>query len=285
MTDYEKRGTMAKGLIQKHGIDFSEVYNRLKNQEYVSKSNLKNIFVALNPQINETQVRSVIYSLEKGNYISTSGSGVFTVLDPQNKPSVSKSRFNPKNSTSLNSIVNRINTAFPYLECVFWETIILHDFMVNQPKINMIILDIEKGSEMSVFDFLQQETTTDVFIFPDSITVERYVSAKDKPVIISNLVSQAPRANKGKMHHYARIEKILVDILVDKTKFFPYQGEELVNIYENVFERLVVNEDSLIRYAQRRTAVDTLKNFILSQTNIKIRKFIGEINDHEQIQN
>jgi hypothetical protein len=175
--------------------------------------------------------------------------------------------------------VERIDIAFPYLECVYWESSILHDFMVNQPKINLLLLDIEKGSELSVFDLLQQGTSLDVFLSPDSSTIERYVSDKIEPVILSSLVSQAPKANKGKMHHYARIEKILVDILADKPKFFPYQGEELVAIYENVFERILINEDTLIRYAQRRAAEDTLKDFILGQTDISLREFSGENND------
>ncbi len=279
VTGYEKRDTMPKKYKKTHGIDLAEVYNRLKSKKYISSTELKKLLATMNPDLDIPQFRSVLYSLEKENYIYTSGSGMFTVLDPDKRATAFKSKFAPKLSISLQSLVERIDIAFPYLESVYWESSVLHDFMVNQPKINLLLLDIEKGSEHSVFDLLRQETSLDVFLSPDSATIERYVSDKNEPVILSSLVSQAPKANKGKTHHYAKIEKILVDILVDKIKFFPYQGEELVNIYENVFERILINEDTLIRYAQRRSAENKLKDFILGQTDICLRKFNGGNND------
>ena len=48
---------------------------------------------------------------------------------------------------------------------------------------------------------------------------------------------------------YAKIGKILVDILVDDEKFYVFQGQELVSIFENVFANYWIDEKSLFRYA------------------------------------
>jgi ssDNA-specific exonuclease RecJ len=79
---------------------------------------------------------------------------------------------------------------------------------------------------------------------------------------------------KGKIHHYARIEKILIDLLADVDLFATYQELELTNIYENIFRKYKINEDALLRYAGRRSSREKLEKFITKKTNIKIREFV-----------
>lgn len=67
--------------------------------------------------------------------------------------------------------------------------------------------------------------------------------------------------------------KILVDILVDENKYYVYQGRELSSIFENAFDTFTINQDSMLRYAGRRTAQDKLKWFILNKTNLKLRVY------------
>lgn len=262
-----------KEVKQKHGIDFEEIQILLNNKKYVTKKELREILLIMNPSINDLQIRSVIYSLEKGNYIFSAGNALFSVVDPQARRSTLKSKFLPIPSASFVSLRNAIDSAFPYLECIFWESCILHEFMVNQPRMNMIIIETEKGYENSLFDFIQGNTSVDVFLSPNPEEIGRYVSFKNEPVIVSHFFSQSPKSGRGVKHHYARIEKILVDIFVDKSLFFPYQGAELVNIYENFYTRFIINENSLFRYAQRRSALGDLKEFIQLQTNIKFHDF------------
>ncbi len=64
-----------------------------------------------------------------------------------------------------------------------------------------------------------------------------------------------------------------MDILVDENKYFIYQGQELVSIFENVFGHYLIDENSLLRYAGRRNAVPKLKQFIRAQTQIDLRRF------------
>ena len=113
------------------------------------------------------------------------------------------------------------------------------------------------------------------FLDPDRMTMDRYVGVQDESIIVSKLVSQSPKRQKGSLVCYAKLEKILVDILVDENKYYVYQGRELSSIFENAFKTFVINQDSMLRYAGRRTAQDKLKLFILNKTNLKLRVYSG----------
>jgi hypothetical protein len=93
---------------------------------------------------------------------------------------------------------------------------------------------------------------------------------KPGSIIISKLISQTPRGRKIDRVPYAKIEKILVDLLVDDEKYFVYQGQELVSIYENVFDCYLIDVRSLFRYAGRRKADQKLRNFILEKTRVEL---------------
>jgi hypothetical protein len=137
----------------------------------------------------------------------------------------------------------------------------------------MIILEAEKGTEESVFSHLNGNSLVPVYLAPDHTFVDRYVFKQPESIIVSRLISRAPRGQKGKHIQYAKIEKILIDLLVDQDRFYIYQGHGLSVIYENVFEKYLINEDSLLNYAKRRTAIEKLKTFIQNQTKIELREF------------
>ncbi len=111
------------------------------------------------------------------------------------------------------------------------------------------------------------------FLDPDRTTIDRYVGIQDESIIVSKVISQSPKRQKGSLQSYAKLEKILVDILVDENKYYVYQGQELSTIFENAFDTFIINQDSMLRYAGRRTAQDKLKRFILNKTNLKLRVY------------
>lgn len=57
------------------------------------------------------------------------------------------------------------------------------------------------------------------------------------------------------------MEKILIDLLAEKDFYYPYQGQELENIYKNAFNDYKISLKSLNRYAERRKCGDKLKNY------------------------
>ena len=88
--------------------------------------------------------------------------------------------------------------------------------------------------------------------------MERYISSNTEEVtIIKNLVTEAPTVNKNNIE-IPSLEKILVDIIIDKELFAAQQGE-LNFIYQSAFKKYAINTAKMKRYAIRRNKESELE--------------------------
>lgn len=145
----------------------------------------------------------------------------------------------------------------------------LSEWMIHQPANNQIILETERESCESVFNYLQQKFPGQVFLEPDRAMMERYILPLPESILVTRLITQSPKKKIGGLI-FPRLEKILVDIFVDSDKFFAFQGEELVHIFENSFAAYWISEKTLSRYAGRRKVATKLMEFIESRTVINL---------------
>jgi len=253
-----------------------ELRKRFSPKRYASKADLEKFYDQLYPNLTYQDFRRILYSLEKQNMIASSGRGIYAIQSSVSTQNTLKKRFVPTLSQNIKEISDELQDTFPYLHFLAWDTIILHEFMLHQPAHHDVIIETEKGSEDSIFNKLSEKSPGKTFLNPDRIMMERYVLQQSEAILISKLITQTPVGRKVNGVPYAKIEKILVDILVDDEKYFIFQGQELVSIYENVFDRYLIDEKSMLRYAGRRKAIVKLKHFILSQTQIELMQFDGD---------
>jgi len=80
-------------------------------------------------------------------------------------------------------------------------------------------------------------------------------------IVVNSFVSEAPVQNIKNIPT-SSLEKLLVDLFCDKNLFYFLQGNELVNIYKNAFDKYTVNQSKLLRYADRRRKKKQIKEFI-----------------------
>jgi len=254
--------------MKKENIDLKifDLNKEFKNTKYVKKKDLKNFYFRLNPYFTDQFFRRILYSLEKEELISSTGSGVYYFNKDENPI---KKKYLPSPSQSLRILDAKIKDTFPYIKYLVWETRILNEFMLLQLGQNHLILDVEKGTENSVFNQLSEAYSGKIFLNPSSLTMERYVQQLPEAILISTLISQTPMGKKVEEIPYAPIEKILVDLLVDDKKFFTFRGNELVSIFDGVFNSYLIDEKSLIRYAGRRKAINKLKKFVINKTQVE----------------
>ena len=247
-------------------LKISELNKAFQNTDYVDKKDLRNFYFQYNPSLTDQDFRRVLYALEKEEVISSTGSGVFYFTGNENPP---KKKYIPSPSQSLQDLNRTFKETFPYLKYLVWETRIFNEFMILQSGQNYIILDVEKGTEDSVFNRLSEPYSGKVFLNPTRQTIERYIQPLPEAILISALISQTPMGKNVQEIPYAPIEKILVDVLVDDKKFFAFRGNELVSIYNGLFNSYLIDEKSLFRYARRRKATDKLKKFVADKTQVK----------------
>jgi len=254
-------------------VNINDFYRKYANTKSVTKNALKQYFTAENPDLTIQGFRRILYGLEKQGVIYTSGSAVYSIQPAHSLPLKPKKKFTPVPSLTAKKVTEAVKDKFPYSNCIYWETRILHDLMTHQPRTNMIILETDKDSEIAVFNHFISLDIRPTFLDPDRTTIDRYVGFQDESIIVSKLISQSPKRQKGKLLSYAKLEKILVDILVDEDKYYVYQGQELSSIFVNAFDTFIINQDSMLVRRQARTAQDELKWFILNKTNLKLRVY------------
>lgn len=153
--------------------------------------------------------------------------------------------------------------------CTF-ELYQLNEFLNHQIAHNIIFISVEKDLETYIFEFLKEQYPGKVFLNPSPQIVERYWT--DNMIIIKKLISEAP-LNKDILWS-TRIEKILVDIFTDKIIRNIISFSEYPKLYEDIFDNYIIDETSIFRYAQRRKAKDKIKNFIIKNTNIRLKVVI-----------
>jgi hypothetical protein len=232
----------------------------------ILKNDLRNFYRTRAQNFNEQFFRRVLYALEKEQVLVSMDAGMYAFKDQE---SSRREKFSYNPSKKLSSTHQTLQKAFPYLDYLCWETTLLHEFMTHQPRQNQIIIEAEKDACESVFNGLREKYNGRVFLNPDRSMMEKYVLTEADPIIVIPLISQSPRMTESGIP-FPKLEKILVDVFVNKDIFYAFQGKELSNIYENTFSAYWVNEKTMFRYASRRKADKKIRGFIQKKTKIQL---------------
>ncbi len=259
---FTKEVTMKNTYTQLH---LPELKSTFSEHVSIAKNELRSFYRMRTDDFNEQFFRRALYALEKEQILVPLGSGMYAFKEQE----VKKRKFLYSPSKELSSIHQIIQKTFPYLDYLCWETMILHEFMTHQPGQNLILVETDKDACESVFNRLMEKHTGRVFLDPSRSLMENYILPQASPIIVLPLTSEAPRTTHNNIP-FPKLEKTLVDILVDKNIFFAFQGAELSNIYENAFNTYWLNQRTMFRYARRRKAGKTLQEFIQTKTGIQL---------------
>lgn len=111
----------------------------------------------------------------------------------------------------------------------------------------------------TIFHFIQKQGHV-AYLNPDKEFVYNYISMTDDAFIIKPLISESPLIDfKGVKT--PTLEKILVDILCDSDMDYLH-GNEWYRIFDNANSMYAINRTSMLRYASRRNAKQTLEKAI-----------------------
>lgn len=245
-----------------------EFQNAFSARSILYKTDLHKFFQTRSAESSEAAFRRFLYALEKDGYIQRIDAGVYTSGNAQT-PIRIRNKFVPELSPEIISLGNAIKMAFPYTKYLIWETRILQEFMLHQPGQNQVILEVEKDAAESIFNFLNNRIGGKVFIKPDRLTFERYILPRAETTIVLSRITQPPQLTINGVP-YPRLEKILVDVFADIELFYIFHGQELVHIFETAFERYLISEKALFRYAERRSVGQKIRAFIHKETQIQL---------------
>lgn len=142
-------------------------------------------------------------------------------------------------------------------------------FQQHLSSSRFILIDVEKESMQAVFEYLKEDSKH-IWLKPDRETIYRYILPERENIIVRHLISQAPLQTCQNIPTVT-IEKILVDLFKDN-EFEYLQGNELLSIFKNAWDRFPINQSKFLRYAARKGQRQELQTF-LENNNFTKKKF------------
>jgi len=216
-------------------------------------------YVKIEPQIKITTVNWRIYNLVQSGILNRIGRGKFVIGEGK--------IYIPEISSKIKSIHSKLIKEFPYLKICIWNTSSFNEFMIHQPGRFYILIEVEKEATQSVFFFLK-ENKYSVFVEPTKELIEKYIPYEKETLIVKALVSEAPLQMINKVN-IPTLEKMLVDIFCDDLIFASQQGSEMRTIFQEAIEKYVLNENRMLRYADRRRKKDNFRKYLSSIYNLR----------------
>ena len=227
---------------------------KFAGSEIILSNDLYRFYKSEESEIKQSTVNWRIYELVRNGILQRIGRGKFTTGKTVNYlPDISNKEI------KINSI---IKTEFPFIKYCIWNTSKLNEFLQHQSSFQWFIVEVEKEALESVFYSLKDNFNS-TFKKPSKEMVEEFISTEQNSIIINAFVSEAP-IQSIKNVPTSSLEKLLVDLYCDKKLFYFLQGNELVNIYRNAFNKYTVNQSKMLRYADRRQKKLLIIDFIKS---------------------
>lgn len=237
----------------------SDLKHEFANKRKFTITDLAHFFKMERPEISRTTLHWKIHALREGGVISSLGRGVYQWGE---KPA--KAHFVGKLTVSQRALYTKIKAKFPLANLCIWPVRWLHEFMTHLPAVNWTFVEVEKDLSESVFALLREQRN-DVYLNPDQTVMEHHVAYDRNAIIVRDLISQSPLIQFKDIFHPS-LEKMLIDLFIDKVVFDAYQGTELRNIFSEANRKYLLNYSRMKRYATRRHSWEMISNFIDEST-------------------
>lgn len=249
----------------------NKLIEEFRVRNFFTREELYDFFRYFEPDLKEGTLGWRIYDLKKKNIIKPLKRDLYTIsYKPKYKPAI---------SPDLIRVAKKINEKFDEVRYCIWDTELLNEFSRHQSNKRIQIIEIEKGFVESLYYYLKDNFKFDIYLNPDKMAIEFYISESNYPIIIKKLITRSPvgsvTKNKVKLS-IPLLEKILVDLYSDKKFFYFYQGSELRQIFENAIANYTINFTRLFSYARRRKKENELKSYLIENMEEAVKDIIND---------
>ena len=164
----------------------------------------------------------------------------------------------------IKALARQVEKQFPQLQFSVWSTQQLQPFAHHLMGRFTTFIYTEMDAIVPVTDYLQ-DSKHSAYANPKQTEVERYVSASGRRIIVRQLITEEPVDA-----HYAKIEKILIDLYLEKDRLFLMDLAESKRIFENIVLAHRINMGRLLRYAERRKVKASMVNLFSEHKDLII---------------
>ncbi len=238
--------------------NITDLQQQFKNNGSFTQNDLYDFFRSSDTKKSEADFLWYIYELKGKNIIKPIEKGVF-------KLNQSKRDFEPRPDEQLNAIQNVLLRDFSLLNTCLWTTEWLNEFTIHQNTHTYTLLEVEDDACESVFYHLRDNGFKNVFLKPDTLLMNRYVSEAESPIIVLKLMNRSPLMSlsiANGMMKTPKLEKILVDLYCDDILFTSYKGQEQYQIFQYALKNYEIDFTTFFAYSERRKRKALITNYL-----------------------
>ena len=235
-------------------------------QKTFSRTQILETARGIDSSFKETQLKFYITAMLANNQIVRTGHGIYSKIEN------SKTIYSYAVSKDAGKIKKLIKQEFPLLDFCVWDLTILNEFVNHLIAHNHIFVEVEKDGAGFVYEMLADKIKNKVLLTPTAKELERY--STDNDVYLINAVSEAPVEEGGDI----TLEKLIVDLFANKTLSMLVSKGDYPQAVEEMFNKYLINENKLLRYANRRGKREEIIKFLSEKTNVKLFS-AGILND------
>ena len=236
-------------------------YDGLLDVTRFTRKELLESFRMAGYMLSEASFYKKVEELVKNGQIIRVGRNVYSLPDDK------RLTYEYKYSELAEEVAQEIAQQYPYVNFSIFEFVQLNDFVNHLIAHNVIFLSVEAEIMDFVFETLRDKYLGKVLINPTVEIYHQYWS--DNMIVLGKLTTEAPKGQKATWH--TRLEKMLVDIMAEPLLLASISRAEYPHIYEDAFDRYIVDENGLFRYASRRKVTKKIKELIRKETDIVLR--------------
>ena len=236
-------------------------YDGLLDVTRFTRKELLESFRMAGYMLSEASFYKKVEELVKNGQIIRVGRNVYSLPDDK------RLTYEYKYSELAEEVAQEIAQQYPYVNFSIFEFVQLNDFVNHLIAHNVIFLSVEAEIMDFVFETLRDKYPGKVLINPTVEIYHQYWS--DNMIVLGKLTTEAPKGQKASWH--TRLEKMLVDIMAEPLLLASISRAEYPHIYEDAFNRYIVDENGLFRYASRRKVTKKIKELIRKETDIVLR--------------
>lgn len=242
-------------MINESGISL------LKNKEPFSRQELFQVLEEQYKGLSQASYKLKMQRLLESGQIARAGRNLYCVPDDQ------VPIYDYGYSELAAKIQKMICEKHPFLEYRIFELVQMNEFLNHQIAHNAVFVFVEADLGDFVFETLKEKFPGKILLNPS--VKEYHLYWQDDLIIIGKLPTEAPKGKKAIWH--TCLEKMLVDMVAERVIKTTFSEAEYPDVLEQAFQKYIVDESQMFRYAKRRHVKDDILKIIQSQTIIKLR--------------
>lgn len=226
---------------------------KLSDKETYNREALYRVLRKEKPDLSKGAFRWTLYNLQQNNKIFRVGRDSYMTVKPELLP-----MYRPYYSREAKKVAEEISLIHPEIPFVMFESVLLNEFLNHQIAQNTIYIQVQKDISSYVFDLLQDNHVGSVLYKPTKKEFDRYWTKNC--IVVLDLISQSPMSDKSP--HEITVEKLLVDMIAEKSIAATFSPAELPAVFQNVRESCRIDRHRLERYAGRRGRTEQVNTYM-----------------------